>query len=90
MIKQKRFVTKNSFASVTSSNTVKVENKLIVIPTEVDSDGNELVVFDEEFFAKDTKRWKLIICGYFVGYKMSVNELKYNLRRMWGKHGLED
>ncbi|GJV80353.1 hypothetical protein Tco_1516223, partial [Tanacetum coccineum] len=60
------------------------------IPTEVDSDGNELVIFDEEMFDVDIKRWELIIYGYFVGYQMSVTELKYNMKRMWGKHGLKE
>ncbi|GJR59180.1 zinc knuckle CX2CX4HX4C containing protein, partial [Tanacetum coccineum] len=83
-------VTKKSFTDVTSSNAVKVENKLMVIPTEIDSDGNELVIFDEEMFDVDIKRWELIIYGYFVGYQMSVTELKYNMKRMWGKHGLKE
>ncbi|GJT18227.1 RNA-directed DNA polymerase, eukaryota, reverse transcriptase zinc-binding domain protein [Tanacetum coccineum] len=54
-------VTKNSFSYVTSSNVVKVENKLMEIPTEVDSDGNKLVIFDEELFVVDNKRLKDVI-----------------------------
>ncbi|GKC25428.1 RNA-directed DNA polymerase, eukaryota, reverse transcriptase zinc-binding domain protein, partial [Tanacetum coccineum] len=28
--------------------------------------------------------------GYFVRYKIGVNELIYNIRIMWGRHGLKD
>ena len=36
------------------------------------------------------KKWELTLCGYFVGHKMSINELRYNLRRMWGRKGFKD
>ena len=32
----------------------------------------------------------LTMCGYFVGYKMNVAELRYNLNRMWGKYGFKE
>ncbi|PWA91347.1 DUF4283 domain-containing protein [Artemisia annua] len=35
------------------------------------------------------KKWELTACGYFVGYKMYMMELKYHLFRMWGKFGLK-
>ncbi|GKB96331.1 RNA-directed DNA polymerase, eukaryota, reverse transcriptase zinc-binding domain protein, partial [Tanacetum coccineum] len=59
-------------------------------PTEIDNDGNEFVIFDEEMFEGENKRWELIMCGYFVGHQMFVNELKYNVKRLWGKYGLSE
>lgn len=32
-------------------------------------------------------RSRILLCGYFVGTKMTLNEVKYSVRRMWGKHG---
>ncbi|GJX35106.1 RNA-directed DNA polymerase, eukaryota, reverse transcriptase zinc-binding domain protein, partial [Tanacetum coccineum] len=71
---------------------VKVEfgaQKLYLIPIEFRDDGSEVVVFDEEIMEEGSKKWSLTMCGYFVGYKMSYQELAYNLFRMWGKFGLK-
>nr|GEX19975.1 hypothetical protein [Tanacetum cinerariifolium] len=59
-------------------------------PTEVDGDGNEFVVFDDAINNKGCKRWDLTLCGHFVGHQMSINELRYNLQRMWGRKGFKD
>ncbi|GKC27774.1 RNA-directed DNA polymerase, eukaryota, reverse transcriptase zinc-binding domain protein [Tanacetum coccineum] len=32
----------------------------------------------------------LTVIGFFVGFKMSAPELRYHLRRMWGRFGLKD
>nr|GEX34492.1 hypothetical protein [Tanacetum cinerariifolium] len=37
---------------------------------------------------EDTSNVEETVCGYFVGYKMSYQELRYNLFRMLGKFGL--
>nr|GEU75037.1 hypothetical protein [Tanacetum cinerariifolium] len=44
--------------------------------------------FDEEIVNEGSKKWELTVCGYFVGYKMSYQEMRYNIFRMWGKYGL--
>nr|GEW55360.1 putative reverse transcriptase domain, aspartic peptidase domain protein [Tanacetum cinerariifolium] len=54
---------------------------------EPNNNGNEMVVFDEVLVADGSKRWEMNVCGYFVGYRMSVNELRYNLRKMWSRVG---
>ncbi|GJY99384.1 zinc knuckle CX2CX4HX4C containing protein [Tanacetum coccineum] len=79
-----------SFAGVTGNNFMVFYKKLKEIPTELDENGNEFVVFDEILVAEGSKKWEKTLCGYFVGYRMSVNELRYNLRRMWGRHGFKD
>nr|GEY05018.1 hypothetical protein [Tanacetum cinerariifolium] len=67
-----------------------LDNKLILIPTEIGNDGAEVVIFDDEIVREGSKKWEFTVCGYFVGYKMSYQELKYNLFRMWGKYGLRE
>ncbi|GKD59613.1 RNA-directed DNA polymerase, eukaryota, reverse transcriptase zinc-binding domain protein [Tanacetum coccineum] len=39
---------------------------------------------------KGCERWNMTACGYFVGYRMSPNKLRYNIRRMYGKYGVRD
>ncbi|GKC52244.1 hypothetical protein Tco_1074989 [Tanacetum coccineum] len=52
--------------------------------------GEKVVVFDVVLVSKGSERWILTACGYFVGYRMAPNELRYNIRRMWGKFGIKD
>ena len=80
---------KRSYASV-ANNRLNFEKKLLVIPTEIDDNGTEVVVFDEVLIKEGCEKWDKTLCGYFVGENMSVNELRYNLRRMWGRHGFKD
>ncbi|GJV63170.1 hypothetical protein Tco_1473998 [Tanacetum coccineum] len=47
------------------------------------------VIYDEELVTERSKKWELSACGYFVGYRMSIQELRYHLYRMWGKFGLK-
>ncbi|GJX05103.1 RNA-directed DNA polymerase, eukaryota, reverse transcriptase zinc-binding domain protein [Tanacetum coccineum] len=77
---------KSSYASITKEHDL--DNKLNLVPTEIGEDGIEVVMFDEETVKEDSKKWALTVCGYFVGYKMSYQELTYNLYRMWGKFSL--
>ncbi|GJX99348.1 RNA-directed DNA polymerase, eukaryota, reverse transcriptase zinc-binding domain protein [Tanacetum coccineum] len=51
---------------------------------------SEFVIFDEELVNHGSLKWKFTISGHFVGMKMSYNELKYNLVRMWSKFGLTE
>ncbi|GJZ67570.1 zinc knuckle CX2CX4HX4C containing protein [Tanacetum coccineum] len=71
-------------------NIVDKDRKLECIPTEINENGVEVVVFDEIMVAEGIKRWDLTVFGFFVGHKMSVNELRYNLRRMWSRFGFKD
>ncbi|PWA49001.1 hypothetical protein CTI12_AA485930 [Artemisia annua] len=66
---------------VKSTYADKFDNKLEFIPTEVDKDGRERVIFEEELVQEGCQKWKMTLCGYFVGYKMPYAELKYNLFR---------
>ncbi|GJT20249.1 zinc knuckle CX2CX4HX4C containing protein [Tanacetum coccineum] len=79
-----------SYADVTGENVIDFERKLVVVPTEIDDNGVEVVVFDEVMVEEGSKRWEKTVCAYFVGYGMSVNELRYNLRKMWSRYGFKD
>nr|GEU69349.1 RNA-directed DNA polymerase, eukaryota, reverse transcriptase zinc-binding domain protein [Tanacetum cinerariifolium] len=78
---------KVSYANIMSNGSL--DNKLDLIPTEINKDGIVVVVFDEEIVNEGSKKWELTVCGYFVRYKMSYQELIYNLFRMWGKFGFQ-
>ncbi|GJR37132.1 RNA-directed DNA polymerase, eukaryota, reverse transcriptase zinc-binding domain protein [Tanacetum coccineum] len=79
---------KATYAAMTSNNALCSRN-LDYEPTLNEGD-NEFVIFDEEMVNQGSLKWKFTVCGHFVGMKMSYNELKYNLVRMWSKFGLAD
>ena len=58
------------------------------ILTLITESGNEVVIFDEMLVLKGYERWNLTICGQFFGFNMHISELRYNIRRMWGKFGI--
>nr|GFA70782.1 RNA-directed DNA polymerase, eukaryota, reverse transcriptase zinc-binding domain protein [Tanacetum cinerariifolium] len=66
-----------------------LEQNLECIPTKIDENGIEVVVFEEIMIAEGCKRWDLTLCGFFR-YRMSVNELRYNRKRMWSRYGFKD
>ncbi|GJZ56713.1 zinc knuckle CX2CX4HX4C containing protein [Tanacetum coccineum] len=59
-------------------------------PIEIDENGNEIVIFDDDLINAGSVKWNLTLCGYFVGHTMNTNELRYNLRRMWSRNGLKE
>ncbi|GJS73131.1 RNA-directed DNA polymerase, eukaryota, reverse transcriptase zinc-binding domain protein [Tanacetum coccineum] len=65
------------------------DNKLEHIPTVLNENGQEFVIFDEDFMKEGSKKWEMSACGYFVGYRMTIQELRYHLYRMWSKFGLK-
>ncbi|GJZ17124.1 RNA-directed DNA polymerase, eukaryota, reverse transcriptase zinc-binding domain protein [Tanacetum coccineum] len=79
-----------SYANVVTQDVKYADNKLNFIPTEVTEEGCEVVIFDEALVDKGSTQWKLTVCGNFVGYKMSVHEIRYNIRKMWSKWGIDD
>ncbi|GKA96494.1 RNA-directed DNA polymerase, eukaryota, reverse transcriptase zinc-binding domain protein [Tanacetum coccineum] len=82
--------TKMPYASAANKLENLIDNKLMTVPTEIDEFGNEFVVFDEELINDGSRRWQLTLCGFFVGFKMRINELRYNVRRMWSRYGLTE
>nr|GEY28841.1 hypothetical protein [Tanacetum cinerariifolium] len=85
-------IAKNNMSYVKATNKLVnlIKNKLINIPTDTDDGRNEFMVFDEELVNEGSKRWQLTLCGFFVGFKMKITELRYNVRRMWSRYGLKD
>ncbi|GKB17042.1 RNA-directed DNA polymerase, eukaryota, reverse transcriptase zinc-binding domain protein [Tanacetum coccineum] len=80
---------KSSYIDKVNNTELNDENKLDHIPTVINDDGLEFVVFDDDLVKEGSKRWELSACGYFVGYRMSIQELRYHLYRMWSKFGLK-
>ncbi|GJY36038.1 RNA-directed DNA polymerase, eukaryota, reverse transcriptase zinc-binding domain protein [Tanacetum coccineum] len=67
-----------------------LSRKLVAKPTEMDEEGNEFAIFNDVILSEGCKKWDMIVCGYFVRHNMTVNELRYNLRKMWGRKGFKD
>ncbi|GJT29450.1 RNA-directed DNA polymerase, eukaryota, reverse transcriptase zinc-binding domain protein [Tanacetum coccineum] len=80
---------KASYVNMARKYQSMVNNKLSHIPTVLNDAGNEVVIFDEEIVDEGRRKWELSPCGYFVGYKMYIQELNYHMFRMWGKYGLK-
>ncbi|GJX37022.1 hypothetical protein Tco_0250325, partial [Tanacetum coccineum] len=43
-----------------------LDNKLNLIPTKINDDGAEVVIFDEEIVKEGSKKWELTVCGHFA------------------------
>ncbi|GJW11212.1 RNA-directed DNA polymerase, eukaryota, reverse transcriptase zinc-binding domain protein [Tanacetum coccineum] len=80
----------SSYVNAALAKNNDVNRSLFEKPTEVDEDGNEYVVYDETIISEGCKRWELTLYGYFVGHQITMNELRYNLKRMWGRKGFKD
>nr|GEZ64141.1 hypothetical protein [Tanacetum cinerariifolium] len=81
---------RKSFVEAIAQNLMECDKTRESNPTKIDENGVEVVVFDDVMVAEGSKRWDLTLCGFFVGYRMFVNELRYNLRRTWSKFGFKD
>nr|GEX17593.1 RNA-directed DNA polymerase, eukaryota, reverse transcriptase zinc-binding domain protein [Tanacetum cinerariifolium] len=79
-----------TYANMVTKDMKVVHNKLDFVPTVINEEGSEFVIFDETLVEKGSAYWKLTVCRHFVGYKMGVHELRYNIRRMWSKWGIDD
>ncbi|GJX06300.1 GTP-binding protein OBGC, chloroplastic, partial [Tanacetum coccineum] len=79
-----------SYANAAAGSYNEFSRKLFTMPTETDEHGYEFVIFDEAIINEWCKKWEKTLSGYFVGHNMSVNELRYNLRKKWGRLGFKD
>ncbi|GJR73569.1 hypothetical protein Tco_0085934 [Tanacetum coccineum] len=77
-----------NFADIVKAN--KIDNKLVEISTEINENGNEVVVLNDEMIESVCEKWKYIICGFFVGGQVTYSEARYHLRRMWNQFGYMD
>ncbi|GJR43471.1 hypothetical protein Tco_1311574 [Tanacetum coccineum] len=85
-----KLTTQKSFSYASMVKRDENPNSLEFIPTVVSETGIEIVIFDEEIVQKGSERWGLTVYGQFVGYDMHISELRYNIRRMWGKFGIAE
>nr|GEU39041.1 hypothetical protein [Tanacetum cinerariifolium] len=72
------FITRNdnvkSYAKVAVK--IKLDRNRFSIPTSMNDNGDEVVIFDDEIVEEGSKKWITIVCGYFVGCNMSLAELR--------------
>ncbi|PWA37166.1 hypothetical protein CTI12_AA593070 [Artemisia annua] len=80
----------NTYARMVAKDIKSVDNKLSFVPTEISDEGSDIVIFDEELVNKGTAQWKLTFCGHFFWYRINVHELRYHIRIMWNKWGIDD
>ncbi|GJV06231.1 zinc knuckle CX2CX4HX4C containing protein [Tanacetum coccineum] len=66
----------------------EIPKDLNYIPTRITKSAIEVVLFDEMLVKKGSERWNLTVCGQFVGFPMHINEMRYNIRRMWRQFGV--
>lgn len=81
---------KSTYVNVVKGNEANIDNHLIYIAPRINEDGIETVLFDDEIVQEGCAKWQTTICGYFVGQNMGFNELRYHIRRMWGKFGFKE
>ncbi|GJU22273.1 RNA-directed DNA polymerase, eukaryota, reverse transcriptase zinc-binding domain protein [Tanacetum coccineum] len=79
-----------TYAKMVTKDLKVVNNNLDFVPTVINEEGSEFIIFDEALVEKRSAQWKLTVCGHFIGYRMSVHELRYNIRRMWSKWGIDN
>nr|GEZ94761.1 hypothetical protein [Tanacetum cinerariifolium] len=79
-----------SYARAVTNMDASLQKKLVFKPTGLNDSGKEVVIFDYNLVRIGSAKWQLTVIGFFVGFKMSAPELRYHLRRMWGRFGLKD
>nr|GEZ68719.1 hypothetical protein [Tanacetum cinerariifolium] len=78
------------YARAVTNMDASLQKKLVFKPTGLNDSGKEVVIFDDDLVRIGSAKWQLTVIGFFVGFKMFAPELRYHLRRMWGKFGLKD
>ncbi|GJW20731.1 hypothetical protein Tco_0031353 [Tanacetum coccineum] len=53
----------STYAKMVTKDLKIVDNKLSFVPTEINEEGGEIVIFDEALVDKGSAKWKLTICG---------------------------
>ncbi|GKB99287.1 RNA-directed DNA polymerase, eukaryota, reverse transcriptase zinc-binding domain protein [Tanacetum coccineum] len=76
---------KVSYAKMITSNDTKIDKTLCYIPTTIGENGSDVAIFDEDLVKSGSAKWNLTVCCYFVGTMMNFYELRYNLRKIFGK-----
>ncbi|PWA58252.1 hypothetical protein CTI12_AA401440 [Artemisia annua] len=58
----------STLAEILKSN--KHENSLHMVQSEVNENGVEIAVFDEEIIELGSAKWKMTVCGQFLGHEV--------------------
>ncbi|XP_071739330.1 uncharacterized protein [Rutidosis leptorrhynchoides] len=86
-VDSKQTKVQSSYAKIAKS---ELDKKLSFVPLAKDSDGEDIVVFDEVLVAEGASRWDKTAYGYLIGGNMPFGALQYILRKMWHKFGMKD
>nr|GEW05038.1 hypothetical protein [Tanacetum cinerariifolium] len=76
---------KNDFAKVVNNLNELYSNKLDFMLPDLDKDGVTIVNFENDLVKEGCRKWVNTVCGYFMWTKMALVEVKYNVKRMWGR-----
>ncbi|GJY88126.1 retrovirus-related pol polyprotein from transposon TNT 1-94 [Tanacetum coccineum] len=80
---------KVEYAKIVNNLNEMYSNKLEFVMHDLDEEGVTIVKFEDDLVKEGCRKWVNTVCGYFVGTKMAIAEVKYNVRRMWGRFGLD-
>nr|GEU37513.1 hypothetical protein [Tanacetum cinerariifolium] len=80
---------KNNFVRVVNNLNELYSNKLDFMLPDIDEDGVNIVKYEDELVKEGCKKWVNTVCCYFVGTRMALVEVKYNVRRMWIRYKLD-
>ncbi|GJV05575.1 ALP1-like protein [Tanacetum coccineum] len=57
-------VNMNSYANIVGNNGNELDKNLFFVPTGLNDNGEEAVIFAEELVIEGSKKWQLTLCGY--------------------------
>ncbi|GKB08859.1 RNA-directed DNA polymerase, eukaryota, reverse transcriptase zinc-binding domain protein [Tanacetum coccineum] len=63
-----------TYAKMVTKDLKVVNNNLDFVPTIINEEGSEFIIFDESLVEKRSAQWKLTVCGHFIG----LMELKWD------------
>ncbi|GJY81630.1 RNA-directed DNA polymerase, eukaryota, reverse transcriptase zinc-binding domain protein [Tanacetum coccineum] len=79
-----------SYANKLSDGLNSNDNELFFVPTVMKENDEKVVIFDEELVKEGSEKWKYTVCGYFVGYRIEINELRLGYARVLIEINVED
>ncbi|GJT18121.1 RNA-directed DNA polymerase, eukaryota, reverse transcriptase zinc-binding domain protein [Tanacetum coccineum] len=78
----------HSYAKAVGSSNSDLDKNLFFVPTGINDNREEAVIFEEDLVSEGCKKWQMTVCRYFMGCSLSPAEIRYNIRRMWSEYGL--
>nr|GEW96467.1 hypothetical protein [Tanacetum cinerariifolium] len=67
---------KPNYDKAVGSNNIDLDKNLFFVPSGINDNGEEVVIFKEELVSEGCKKWQMTVCGYFVGCSLSHAEIR--------------